>query len=226
VWGREAGGLVLTFHLAGINNQNFLMRDEETGTFWQQISGRAVAGPMAGTQLRLIPSDELTFGLWKTEEPGGTVMEDVAGYTAEYSPEDWDVKMAKRPTVLSFPEHGFGQRDLMLGVHVGGEARAFPDDRVIAERLVKDIVGGREILLVVGPDLKSVRGFEASGDFYRITEGSESVMMDAATGSRWNFKGCAVSGPAQGQCLGRVEVIADYWFDWREYNPGTSVYLK
>ena len=36
-------GLVLTFHLAGINNQNFLMRDEQTGTYWQQISGRAIS---------------------------------------------------------------------------------------------------------------------------------------------------------------------------------------
>jgi hypothetical protein len=63
VWGREVGGLILTFHLAGINNQNFLMRDEQTGTFWQQISGRAISGPLAGRSLQLIPSDELTLGL-------------------------------------------------------------------------------------------------------------------------------------------------------------------
>ena len=31
MWGRTVNGLTLTFHLAGINNQNFLMRDEETG---------------------------------------------------------------------------------------------------------------------------------------------------------------------------------------------------
>ena len=48
-------GLRLTFHLAGINNQNFLMRDEETGTYWQQISGRAIAGPLQGKQLTLVP---------------------------------------------------------------------------------------------------------------------------------------------------------------------------
>ena len=41
---REIDGLKLTFHLAGINNQNFLMRDEETGTYWQQINGVAVSG--------------------------------------------------------------------------------------------------------------------------------------------------------------------------------------
>jgi len=30
----------LHFYLAGINNQNFLMRDKETGTWWQQITAR------------------------------------------------------------------------------------------------------------------------------------------------------------------------------------------
>jgi hypothetical protein len=55
VWGREVTGLTLTFHLSGINNQNFLMRDEQTGTYWQQIStywrqigGRAISGPLTG----------------------------------------------------------------------------------------------------------------------------------------------------------------------------------
>jgi hypothetical protein len=69
VWGREVNGLVLTFHLAGINNQNFIMRDEQTGTYWQQISGRAISGPLAGKSLTLVPFDELTFALWKSEQP-------------------------------------------------------------------------------------------------------------------------------------------------------------
>jgi hypothetical protein len=55
--------------LAGINNQNFLMRDEETGTFWQQISGRAISGPLNGSQLEPVHSDELTFALWRSEAP-------------------------------------------------------------------------------------------------------------------------------------------------------------
>ena len=39
-------GRVLHFYLAGINNQNFLMRDKETGTWWQQITGKALYGPL------------------------------------------------------------------------------------------------------------------------------------------------------------------------------------
>jgi len=48
--------------------------------------------------------------------------------------------------------------------------------------------------------------------------------MDAETGSRWDFRGCALDGKLKGRCLEQVYVIKDYWFDWRNYHPETSVY--
>ncbi len=50
--------------------------------------------------------------------------------------------------------------------------------------------------------------------------------MDAATGSEWNFQGCAISGKAKGVCLERIPMLKDYWFDWRNYNPKTTIYGK
>src|SRR3954469_22653311 len=93
VFQRTIDGMPLRFHLAGINNQNFLMRDEQTGTYWQQITGLAVAGPLAGRRLPLVSADELTFALWKAEQPDGTVIQDVPRFVPEYSPKDWDVRM-------------------------------------------------------------------------------------------------------------------------------------
>ena len=223
-------GLTLTFQLAGINNQNFLMRDEETGTYWQQISGRAISGPLKGTSLRLIHCDELSFALWKTEQPGGTVLQDVAAYTAEYAPRDWDVRMSRYPTVISHAEPGLAARDLMLGVHAGGGARAFPFKVVQREKLVIDRVGTEPVLLVVGQDNESVRAFSrvlpggrGVADFYRLT-GASGFMVDSVTASQWDFRGCATQGPMNGACLTPVDVIKDYWFDWREYNPDSTVY--
>jgi hypothetical protein len=228
VWGREVNGLVLTFHLAGINNQNFLMRDEETGSYWQQISGRAISGPLAGSSLKLIRSDELSFPLWKSEQPSGTILKDVAGFVQDYALPDWDQKMKKTPTVLSFAEHGFGPRELMLGIKAFGEARAWPLNLVIREKLVKDRIGAQPVILVIGPDDKSIRAFHvsATAEFYRVTQtqANSALMIDSADGSEWNFQGCAISGKSKWACLERLDAIADYWFDWRNYNPGTSVY--
>src|SRR5581483_6984950 len=130
VWGREVDGLKLTFHLAGINNQNFLMRDEQTGSYWQQISGAAVSGALAGKRLTLIPADELTFALWKTEQPRGEVLRDIPRYVRDYAPENWDVSMKRVPVVIRFARPGVGQRNVMLGVEAFGASRAFPFEEV------------------------------------------------------------------------------------------------
>ncbi len=232
MWTRDIAGLRLTFHLAGINNQNFLMRDEETGTYWQQISGAAISGPLKGRRLTLVHSDELTLATWKSEQPQGTVLDDVPQYVFGYAKRDWDVRMERAPTVIAFPEHGLAGRDVMLGIQAGGASRAFPYDRVIKEKLVKDRVGAEPVLLVVGPDEQSVRAFRdripgvnGTPDFYRFGGKEPGVLlMDEATGSEWNFHGCATAGQAKGQCLEPVEVLKDYWFDWRNYNPATTVY--
>ena len=67
MWKRELQGRRLWFRLAALNNQNFIMEDEETGTWWQQVSGEALRGPFEGERLELVRSDEISLGLWKQE---------------------------------------------------------------------------------------------------------------------------------------------------------------
>ena len=208
------------------------MRDEETGTYWQQISGVAVSGALAGKHLTLVHSDELTWALWKAEKPGGTVLNDFAAFVLQYARKDWDVRMRKAPTVLSYAENGLLPRDLMLGIRAFGAARAFLYETVLKDKLVEDRVGSEPIILVVGSDDQSVRvfsrripGVSEIPEFYRVSPSSATaaLFIDDATGSGWNFQGCAITGKSQGICLNRVEGIKDYWFDWRHYNPATTV---
>ena len=123
-------------------------------------------------------------------------------------------------------------RDLVLGIQASDGSRAFLYDRVIHEKLVKGYVGAQPVLIVVGPDGQSVRAFrdripgvDGVSDFYRLTANKPGVLlMDAATGSEWNFQGCAVSGKAKGACLERIAMLKDYWFDWRNYHPKTMIW--
>ena len=101
MWTRTVNGRVLHFYLAGINNQNFIMRDKETGSWWQQITGKAIYGPLKGSTLELVPSDELTFGQWRSEVSHGQVLAPVAKYVKEYD-SDWESEVAKLPVVISF----------------------------------------------------------------------------------------------------------------------------
>lgn len=224
-------GKTLNFRLAGINNQNFLMRDEETGSYWQQISGEAIAGPLKGRKLELVPSDELSFALWKQENPNGSILAPTKESDL-YAKPDWEQKIGKLPTVVSFK--GLPDREIVMGMSYGGEDRAYPlakmrEQKVIQDRVGKDSV--QVIALVLGPDGQSVRAFEArtlegkSIEFFANTE-KEWSLIDANSGSRWDFRGCGIDGPMKGTCLKRVNLIKDYWFDWRLYHPQTTIYAR
>src|SRR5262249_30658651 len=140
------------------NNQNFLMRDRETGTWWQQISGKAIFGPLKGARLELTPFDELSFGLWKKESPGGQVLTPVQRDQKEYDSK-WENEVAKLPVPVSFPRTELKSRDVVIGLAVAGEARAYPMNTILKQSPLEDRLGGEPILLVVGPDGKSVRTF-------------------------------------------------------------------
>jgi hypothetical protein len=251
VWKRTVDGQALNFHLAGINNQNFLMRDEETGTWWQQITGKAVFGPLKGRQLDAVLSDELSFGIWKQENPAGQVLAPVEKYAKQYE-SDWEPEVQKLPVVISFPGTGLQSRDVLVGIEISGLSRAYPLKTLLAESPVQDRLGGSPILLLVGPDKRSVRAFVrriggSELEFFRDTTSPIETLAGAKTslpqsqvpngaafshdwtlvdsqGSQWNFEGCAVAGPQFGACLEPVYAIKDFWFDWRNYHPNTTVY--
>jgi len=76
----------------------------------------------------------------------------------------------------------------------------------------------------LAPDATPLRAFQTQDrTFYRTPE---AVLIDDATGSHWNFQGCATSGPAKGACLEPLDITQDYWFDWRHYNPATTVFTR
>jgi len=273
VWTRTVNGRVLHFYLAGINNQNFLMRDKETGTWWQQITGKAIYGPLKGASLQLVLSDELTLGEWKSEVPDGKILAEVPKYIKEYD-SNWEPEVAKLPVVISFPGTELKSRDVVVGLQMDGPGRAYPWDTLMKQSPVVDRVRGVPLLVAVGPDGKSFRVFVSRIDgkdaefFLKGETEAETttdpktetktetpgaaksdkpaetkveaaatatkpetppapkswILLDTTTASEWNFQGCAISGPSQGKCLDRIPALKDYWFDWRNYHPDTTIY--
>jgi len=229
VWNRTIPGRILTFHVAGINNQNFLMRDDETGSFWQQVSGKCISGPLVGKQLELSRSEELTFALWKQEAPDGKVLASDPLFANLYASADWENRIGKLPTVTRSAS-SLPPRELVVGIAMDDAAKAYPVNTLQAEVLAQDSLAGTPLLLALGPDQKSIRAFirripgeDREVDFYKMPS-LEWAMMDSASASVWDFRGCALSGPARGKCLPRVSILKDYWFDWQQYHPQSLVF--
>jgi hypothetical protein len=231
VWEATVDERQLHFHLSGINNQNFIMRDEETGSWWQQVTGEAILGPLKGKRLKLVSHDELSFGVWQSEKPQGRVLRPDDGVAAagRYAPADWEERMGKIAVVTKPTDQRLEPRALIIGVSFNGRAKAYPLSALQKQSPIIDSVGDVSFLLVIGDDKKSVRGFERLVDgrvleFFAKSGASPLSLVDAETGTEWDFTGKATSGPLAGKQLRKTPVLNDYWFDWKAYHPDTDVY--
>ena len=172
MWDEQLRGRRLRFHLCGINNQNFVMCDEETGSWWQQATGEAFAGPLRGSRLRLVRADEVAFGIWRREHPGGRVLRPGATTAWRTWSADWEAKTGRLPVVAGVPgADGRGPlppRTVVLGLALGGAARAYPVESLRRQGAVLDDVGGQGVVILVAEDGRSLRAFESTLDGRRV----------------------------------------------------------
>jgi len=229
VWEAAVGGRTLHFHLAGINNQNFIMRDEETGTWWQQVSGEAIFGPLKGRRLTPVPQDEISFALWKREQPNGRVLrpDPRAEAAHHYAKADWEAGIARLPVATRIGDKRLDFRELIAGININGRAKAYRMSDVKQQTPIIDTVGGLPIAIVAAADGNSVRAFSRVVDGKPVdlfAKTGSNDLLDSATGSEWDFSGRAIRGPLAGRQLTQIPVLRDYWFDWRTYHPGTTIF--
>lgn len=146
---------------------NLVMYDRKTDSLWSQILGEAIVGEMTGTQLALLPSDQVRYGEWKRANPNGEVLSRDTGATRFYgenpyggyfAPTDFAVSLAGVRDTRLKPE------DFVFGVVVNGKAKAYAMQAVEARSEVVDTFQGRTFILRRERDPDAVRMFEQRPD--------------------------------------------------------------
>jgi len=234
VWKSTVDDRVLHFRLIGVNNQNFIMTDEETGSWWQQVTGEAILGPLKGRKLERMPFEQVSFALWAAENPDSSMLPAEEKYAELYGSnvlergEDRDGEFMAFP-VGSDPDDPLELGELLVAVQLPGVEKAYSMRTLRAQSPIADRVAGRDILLVLGGDDESVRCFdrqlgERTLELFLKTETEGVVLIDTESGSEWDFSGTAISGPLAGERLDRWPLYSDYWFDWKAFHPDGPVY--
>ena len=139
------------------------------------------------------------------------------------------------PTQL-FPDEAaewINDTDIVVGVEIDGDARAYPIRIIAWHEMVNDTIGGVPVSLAyctlcgsailfdgrVGPE---VYRFGTSGLLYR----SNKLMYDRNTRTLWNqFSGKPAWGPLVGEDirLKVLPVVVTTWGDWLARHPDTTV---
>lgn len=209
-----------------------VMYDHQTDSLWSHFTGDAVLGDYYGTRLELVPSTHTTWGRWKELHPD-TVALDKGGrysydnYTSYYANSDPGVIGEARK------DDRLHTKDLVVGVVIGDEAKAYAF-RDLAERpVVNDSVGGRNVLIAFDDESSTGNTFSRDVDGrtleFRLSESAadgDLLMVDDETGSEWRLlTGEAVSGPLAGTSLEQIPTNYSFWFAWKDWHPATGLYV-
>lgn len=74
------------FGVSGLLRKNdLILYDRATESLWQQITGRAFAGPLRGEELRTVPVTMTRWGTWRAAHPDTRVLSTDTGFDRPYA---------------------------------------------------------------------------------------------------------------------------------------------
>jgi thiol-disulfide isomerase/thioredoxin len=120
--------------------------------------------------------------------------------------------------------------DVVLGVVVSGQARAYPWWIAKNHHVVNDTVGGVPLTIAFCEQCsggaafaRTLAGRVLSFAVAGVYNGT-IVIRDRETGTLWApFSGRALEGPLAGRTLQRIPVLLSHWDEWTARHPDTEV---
>lgn len=125
--------------------------------------------------------------------------------------------------------------DRVVGVEIGGEARAYPLRLLRWHESVNDIVGGRAIAVTYSPLSGSIAVWDREVGYREVTLAISGWLYNSNTllydrqhpdkkSSLWHqLTGEAISGPEMGSRLTALPTSLQTWATWRAAHPDTTV---
>jgi hypothetical protein len=223
-------GRPTTFELNGLRGSNFVMRDQLTGSDWQQGTGESFAGPQKGKRLELVPFRIATWGEWRAQYPTSlafVVKPDMVEQYQLMAGRQRDLMAFPRPARDPLREDGrLGATVMVAGVEAGGGEKAFALAALKAAPVLNDRVGTLPIVLLYNTDTETHRAYSrrVGGQELNFEAGKGSTdLVDRESGSRWNEYGACIEGKLKGAHLDEVLLQPTFWFAWAQFHPRTEV---
>ncbi len=150
------------------------------------------------------------------------------------------IPAADNPAVSSAEDAAWlKDSDIVFGIEINGEARAYPRQIMEVREMVNDTLGGRNLGIPYCTLCGAAQAFytdELPSDIERpvlrtsgLLSRSNKVMYDLKTHSIFDtFLGRAVTGPLAEKklALEQVSVVTSDWGSWKREHPNTTVLLE
>ncbi len=198
----------LAFGVSGLlRHSDLVMYDRQTESWWQQFSGEAVVGELAGATLPRLPAAIVAWQDFLARHPDALVLSRDTGYERPYGGNPYPgYDDAESPTFLGTPNQDDGRvplKERVVFVEIGGDALAVPFSALERAKSVRVEVGGEHLEIIWRPGVRSVFGAPDRAEPKEVG----SALVQSASGKR-------------------VTYDTPFWFAVAAFRPDTKVWTQ
>jgi hypothetical protein len=221
------GGRPEKFRLVGMDHFNAMFEDASTGSWWQQATGAAVAGPLKAAQLAELPSAQLTLAEWLRMHPDSKILQADTLYKkrydnlADYDDGKIEGSLEHRDSLSWKP------KSWVVGVRSGTSVKAYDWNDLVNRSLIQDTVGATPVLVLVGDDSATyhVWNRQVGGQTLSFDKVAGQQLLADNTGSQWDLSGRCISGKLKDEQLQPVQAYQEFWHSWSHFHPATTRFM-
>ena len=215
-----------SFRLVGMDHFNAMFEDASTKSWWQQATGKAIAGPLKGTALKEIASKQLSLESWLREYPNSYILQPDTTFKKEYKDLEGYDKGTLKSGLEKRDSASWKPKSWVIGVVHNHVAKAYDWNELVKNKVINDSIEGLPVLLGLERDTASFHVYDrrVKGTILIFQKGSNDVFTDENTNSTWNMDGICIDGTLKGERLNPVQAYQEFWHSWSTFHPNTTKY--
>ena len=203
------------------------MQDHQTGTIWTHLDGKAIAGPLEGRRLKMVPIPQMTWSGWKAGHADTLVLDPNTPFNSRYA-EPIGIG-AYEPSDAIYGDNRLPSNTRVVGVEVDGVFKGYPLSEIGAARgVINDTLAGQPIVVVYDRTAKTalayLRRFDGQTlEFYNADPNGFEI-RDRETDSLWDVHGRTTGGVYGEARLDFAPSFISEWYGWSGYHPESQLY--
>ena len=221
-------GKVEDFRLVGMDHFNAMFEDQSTKSWWQQATGKVIAGPLKGKELNEFPSVQITLGSWLSMYPSSLVLQPDTLFNEEYK----ELSLFDNGTIKSGLEKrdssSWKNKSWVIGIEHGQHATAIDWNQLMQQKIMQDSLPQLPLLIALANDSINFHVWNRTVDGITLQfekQPTADSLIDVNTKSKWTNGKC-VEGILKGKQLQSVQAYQEFWHSWKYFHPNTKYNVR
>ena len=210
------------FRLVGMDHFNAMFEDETTKSWWRQSTGECIAGPLKGTKLSEVKSEQVTLNAWLRRFPNALILQGDEKFKSSFVQMDNYDKGNSKSNLTKRDTASWNPKSWIVGIEKDFIAKAYDWNRLVAERIIQDSLPNLPLVILLENDSASFHTYsrKVNNDILKFSLRNDSI-IDLNSQSIWDFDGRCIDGKFKGVSLEKIKSYQEYVHSWEYFHPGS-----